>query len=117
MQTKITAALATITTLIGLQNSASAQFPVAKPLPANVTLSGDSLVGINQRSSENDFGKFFDLQNSGSSDSTNEATNATSEQLPLSESISLPSTPIFLQPAQSGDGNDGLQLQLDLGKE
>jgi hypothetical protein len=32
-----------------------------------------------------------------------------------SETITLPNTPILLQPAQSVNGNDGVQLQLDLG--
>ncbi|BAZ32253.1 hypothetical protein NIES4074_47550 [Cylindrospermum sp. NIES-4074] len=113
MNNKITVALAIIAALASLESSVSAQLP--KPTPENVTLSGDSLVGIDNRSAQQDFGKFFDQQNSGRSSSNN--TGNTSEQQPYNESISLPDTPIFLQPAQSGNGNDGLQVQLDLGDE
>jgi hypothetical protein len=115
MNNKITVALAIIAALAGLESSVSAQLP--KPTPENVTLSGDSLVGIDNRSAQQDFGKFFDQQNPGRSSSNNRGNNPTSEQLPYNESITLPDTPIFLQPAQSGNGNDGLQVQLDLGDE
>lgn len=115
MNNKITAALAIMAALASLESSVSAQLP--KPTPENVTLTGDSLVGIDNRSAQQDFGKFFDQQNSSSPSSNNTGNNATSELRPYNESISLPDTPIFLQPAQSGNGNDGLQVQLDLGDE
>ncbi|AFZ23760.1 hypothetical protein Cylst_1476 [Cylindrospermum stagnale PCC 7417] len=110
MNHKITAALSIMAALTALESSVFAQSPEPQPNLENFTLSGDSLIGIDDRSAQRDFGKFFEQQNRGSD-------NTTSEQLPLNESISLPSTPIFLQPAQSTNGNDGLQLQLDLGNE
>lgn len=113
MNNKITVALAIIAALASLESSVSAQLP--KPNPANFTLTGDSLVGIDNRSAQQDFDKFFDQQNSDKPSSNNRGNNPTSEQQPYNESISLPDTPIFLQPAQSGNGNDGLQVQLDLG--
>ncbi|MBD2386581.1 hypothetical protein [Cylindrospermum sp. FACHB-282] len=110
MNNKITAALAIMAVLGALESSVFAQSPEPKPNLENFTLSGDSLVGIDDRSAQRDFGKFFEQQNPRSD-------NTTSDKLPVNESISQPFPPIFLQPAQSSNGNDGLQLQLDLGSE
>jgi hypothetical protein len=77
-----------------------------------VKLHGDSLIRINRRNVQHDFGKFFDPNYPGNkSDQQN-----TSEELPFSESASFSETPVTLQPAQQNiNGNDGLQVQVDLG--
>ncbi|WP_234301140.1 hypothetical protein [Sphaerospermopsis aphanizomenoides] len=114
MNAKITATFAIIAALVGVNSTVYAQ-STENPQPGSFTLSGDSLVNINNRNSENDFGKFFDQQNQGSISNTTGTENTVSTELPLSESITIPSTPIFLQPAyQNLNENDGLQLQLDL---
>ncbi|TAF05209.1 MAG: hypothetical protein EAZ77_14465 [Nostocales cyanobacterium] len=109
MKAKISATLAIIAAFVGINGAAYAQ-STPQPQTGSFTLKGDSLVNINDRSSANDFGNFFEkISNNQSSE------NTVSEELPLSESISIPTTPIFLQPAsQNLNGNDGLQLQLDL---
>ncbi|TAE59902.1 MAG: hypothetical protein EAZ76_14525 [Nostocales cyanobacterium] len=107
MKIKITATLTIIATILGLSYSVNAQ--VQKPAKENYTLTGDSLVNINDRRAETDFSIFFESKNSQSS------KNVTSEQLPWSQSIYMNSSPIFLQPAnQDVNGNDGVQVQLDL---
>lgn len=109
MKTKVFAALVIIATFVGVNSTVSAQ-STSQPQAENITLTGDSLVNINNRSSENDFGNFFDKLSNNQ-----DGKNTTSEELPLSESISISNTPIFLQPAnQNLNENDGLQLQLDL---
>ncbi|MEA5619042.1 hypothetical protein VB711_14515 [Cronbergia sp. UHCC 0137] len=114
MNTKITTVLVTIVTVSSLNISMYAQSTPMKPQSGSFILNGDSLINIDQRSSESDFGKFFE-QNSGNFSSNQGENNSSSEELPLTESISLPSNSVFLQPAsQSFDGNDGVQVQLDL---
>ncbi|WP_438892918.1 hypothetical protein [Anabaena sp. WFMT] len=109
MKAKFPATLTIIAAFFGINSAVYAQ-SITQPQSGNWTLSGDSLVNINDRSAENDFGKFFDQISK-----TQAQENTLSEELPLSESISIPSTPIFLQPAyQNLNENDGLQLQLDL---
>ncbi|MEA5552174.1 hypothetical protein VB713_14610 [Anabaena cylindrica UHCC 0172] len=109
MKGKFPAILTSITAIFSINSVVYAQ-SITQPQSENWTLSGDSLVNINDRSAENDFGKFFDQI------SNNKAQeNKISEELSLSESISIPFTAIFLQPAnQNINGNDGLQVQLDL---
>lgn len=114
MKAKITLTLAIIAALVGLDNSVNAQ-STSQPQSGSFTLSGDSLVNINHRSAQDDFGKFFKQQNFRNISNNQSEENTISEELPLSESISVPATYIFLQPAtQNINGNDGLQVQLDL---
>ncbi|WP_413173505.1 hypothetical protein [Anabaena azotica] len=109
MKAKLSVTLTIIATFLGINNAVYGQ-AIARPQAENLTLSGDSLVNINDRNAENDFGKFFEQMSKNQS-----KENTISEQLPLSESITIPSSPIFLQPAyQNLNENDGLQLQLDL---
>lgn len=114
MKAKITAALTVIATLVGVDNAVYAQSAV-KPQPENFTLSGHSLVNIDYRSAEEDFRKFFQQDNPNLISNNQGDENTVSQELPLSESISASTNSIFLQPAtQSINGNDGLQVQLDL---
>lgn len=108
MKIKITTTLAIIATVFGINSVVYGQSQ-NQPQSADFTLNGDSLVNINDRRAETDFRIFFTNTNSQGLE------NTTSEQLPWSQSIFIPSSPIFLQPAnQDVNGNDGLQVQLDL---
>jgi hypothetical protein len=108
MKTKISVTLTIIAAVFGVNSTVYAQ-STEQVNQENFTLKGDSLVDINDRRAENDFSRFFNQQNNQG------AENNTSEELPLSESITIPDAPIFLQPAnQNLNENDGLQLQFDL---
>ncbi|MFM2064759.1 MAG: hypothetical protein RLZZ507_4430 [Cyanobacteriota bacterium] len=114
MKGKIPASLAIIAVFVAVSSAVYAQSTI-QPQPENFTLTGDSLININNRSAQNDFVKFFEQQNGEPLSNNQSGENTVSTELPLSESISIPYTPIFLQPAsQNLNENDGLQLQLDL---
>ncbi|WP_414563927.1 MULTISPECIES: hypothetical protein [unclassified Anabaena] len=108
MNAKIVAALSFMVALVSLGSPVRAQSSeISNSNPDDYKLTGDSLEGIDTRTAQDDFQQFFDVQNSQSP----------SGRFGLSETISLPRNPIFLQPAQSVDSNDGVQVQLDLGNE
>ncbi|NJL62943.1 MAG: hypothetical protein HC903_15265 [Methylacidiphilales bacterium] len=74
------------------------------------SLSGSSLTGIDTRTSEDDFNKFFGFTNS---ESTTPASGAT--LIRYNETLTRTDSPVYLQPAQqSVNGNEGVQVQLDL---
>ncbi|MBH8564772.1 hypothetical protein I8748_21740 [Nostoc sp. CENA67] len=115
-----------VTVLTIMVASVSLGYPVRAQSPEAATnlntetykLTGDSLEGVGHRTAQEDFTKFFDSKNSISISNDNEQKNTTPGRLRLNQTISLPETPILLQPAaQSVNGNDGVQVQLDLGKE
>ncbi|BAZ50979.1 hypothetical protein NIES4103_36020 [Nostoc sp. NIES-4103] len=115
-----------VTVLTILVASASLGHPVHAQSPEAATnlntetykLTGDSLEGVGHRTAQEDFTRFFDSKTPTSISSDSEKKNTTPNRLRLNQTISLPDTPILLQPAaQSVDGNDGVQVQLDLGKE
>ncbi|WP_016949966.1 hypothetical protein [Anabaena sp. PCC 7108] len=115
MQAKITFTLGIISALLSVDQAVYAQSNLAQPQPGSFTLSGESLLNIDYRSAQNDFGRFFNQQNPGNTSKNPSQQNLIYEELPLGESISIPSNAIFLQPAnQTINGNDGLQLQLDV---
>lgn len=92
-----------ISVLFGFQNSILAQSPTQTKL-------GDSLTGIDNRDSQADFSNFFGITTSPTSNNQGQTT----KPVGYSESLNLPNTPILLQPVQSVNGNDGVQLQFDL---
>lgn len=115
MPAKITITLGIISALFSVDSTVYAQSNLAQPQPGSFTLSGESLVNIDYRNAENDFGRFFNQQNPGNTSNNRSQQNLIYEELPLRESISIPSNAIFLQPAnQTINGNDGLQVQLDV---
>ncbi|WP_168163427.1 hypothetical protein [Calothrix sp. 336/3] len=74
----------------------------------NYTLSGESLNGINKRSSEGDFSQFFFQKN------PENITGKTEEKWQLGDSETQPGRSpniIQIQPAPSGYDNDGVQVQ------
>jgi hypothetical protein len=127
MNAKIVAALVAIAAITGLGKTVRAQSqtdPSSKG--EQYTLSGDSLTGINNRTAENDFARFFiQSQNITSPIVNNIGENVDSylgvwqisDQIQL-QRVNNPRSPsiqpIIFQPAQSVDGNDGLQFQLDV---
>ncbi|MEO1377759.1 MAG: hypothetical protein AAFW70_26470 [Cyanobacteria bacterium J06635_10] len=76
------------------------------------TITGDSLTGINQRSSNEDFPTFFTTQTPGATPVNNvEENTSNGNYLRIGEQY----TPIYLQPGEQNiNGNDGLQLKIDL---
>ena len=108
----------------GLTNQAQAQSPVAPSQDiGQYTLSGDSLSGINNRNAENDFTNFFfsDQFDSVTDGKVEENTTSNADDEgdrfgKVEDSLSQTNTAITLQPAESFNGNDGLQVELDLGR-
>ncbi len=123
MNSKIIAALAIIASVTSLGNSVYAQSPSTQNSNTRQdTLSGDSLTGINNRTAQDDYAKFF-----APSNSANGRGNNTEKIVPLGilqigdqlelrrldEPLTLTDTPIILQPEQSDNSvNDGVQVQL-----
>ncbi|MCV3213877.1 hypothetical protein OGM63_10190 [Plectonema radiosum NIES-515] len=123
MNSKVIAALAIIASVTSLGNSVNAQSPSTQN--SNVLqymFSGDSLSGINNRTAQDDYAKFF-----APSNSANAPGNNTQKIVPmgilqigdqlelrrLDEPLTLTDTPIILQPDQSDNSvNDGVQVQL-----
>lgn len=127
MNIKITAAVAILAAMLGQVCPVHAQSSV-KP-SNNHTKSGASLTGINDRTAQQDFGRFFpqgrNYQNtSGGNMSNSIAPNADAswqvgEQVELRRNVdqplSAPNSVIFPQSIQSSfDGNNGVQVQYDL---
>jgi len=116
MKAQITAALAIVAAVVSLEIPVVAQSTNAPSINReNYTITGDSLEGIGNRTAQEDYKKFFEGGNLTNLSNTNQQEKLPSNGLRLNQSISLPSTPILLQPAQSTDSNDGVQVQLDLG--
>ncbi len=117
MNTKIIAFLGITAVFASLGSQVYAQPPASRSNPGQYRLTGDSLVGIDNRTAEDDFGSFFEQTNPASISNNNRRDNKTPVRIHFNESLSLPDTSVFLAPAQSGSDNDGLQLQLDIGRE
>ena len=108
----------------GLTNQAQAQSPVVPSTNiGQYTLSGESLSGINNRNAENDFTNFFlsDKSDSVTDGKVEENTDFNADDEgdrfgKVEDSLSQTDTPIILQPAESFNGNDGVQVELDLGR-
>jgi hypothetical protein len=109
------AVLGIATAIVGMGTSVQAQ---SSPTPNSEggasSLSGTSLTGVDNKTSEDDFSSFFGATTSSTTADGN-STNNTATPIRFNQTLSLPDTPIFLQPAQqSVNGNDGVQIQLDL---
>jgi hypothetical protein len=123
MNSKIIAALAIIASVTSLGNSVYAQSPTQNSNTRQYTLTGDSLSGINNRTAQDDYAKFFAPSNSANAPGNNRReTIVPTGVLQIGdgvqlrradEPLTLPDTPIILQPAESdNDINDGVQVQL-----
>jgi len=103
----ITAVVANITNPVGAQSSRNIQ-------GRGYTLSGDSLMGISERTANQDFPVFFNAQPSGTT-LVNSTEQNTRNFRRTREQVQINSTPIYLEPGQEDVyGNDGLQVQFDL---
>jgi hypothetical protein len=112
MEARIIPALAITLSIASLVNPVRAQTPVQpNSNTQDYQLTGDSLEGIGKRSAQDDFSQFFNT-NTVSND---RKANQTQNVLRFNQSISVPETPVLLQPAQQYEtDNEALQLQLDL---
>ncbi|MDF5737993.1 MULTISPECIES: hypothetical protein [unclassified Nostoc] len=117
MSTKIIALLAITAAFASLGSQVYAQSPASSLNQRQYRLTGDSLVGIDHRTAQNDFKSFFEQTNPASISNNNRSNNKTPAKIHFNESLSLPDTSVFLTPAQSGNDNDGLQVQLDIDRE
>ncbi|NJL10001.1 MAG: hypothetical protein HC908_06935 [Calothrix sp. SM1_7_51] len=96
MNGKLATAFTTVISVLALAIPAQAQSPeTTDTLKDGYTVQGDSLTGIDNRTSLEDFSKFFPTNNNPVSTKTNTA-------LPLNQQINLPNFPIILQPARLG---------------
>lgn len=86
----------------------------SKPQGEASSLSGTSLVGIDNRSAQDNFAEFFGIFTPGNTQpSANQKNPARTPQ--FNQTLTLPDTPVYLQPAQQSlGGNDGVQVQVDL---
>ncbi|MDF5713385.1 MAG: hypothetical protein PUP93_05735 [Rhizonema sp. NSF051] len=130
MKTTITTALAIIAAISGLGSSVNAQTSVSSDLSMrNYTLNGNSLVGVGNRTSQNDFSTFFPQGTPAKTpigtvteDNTpytgfwqvgNQVELRRSISQPLSTVTSVPAsdttTVVFPREDQSFNANDGIQ--------
>ncbi|MEH1939660.1 MAG: hypothetical protein V7L01_05475 [Nostoc sp.] len=117
MNTKIIAFLGITAAFASLGSQVYAQSPASSSNPGQYRLTGNSLVGIDNRTAQDDFRRFFEQTNPASISNNNRTDNKTPARIQFNESLSLPDTSVFLAPAQSGSDNDGLQVQLDIDRE
>lgn len=77
------------------------------------SLSGDSLMGINERTANQDFPTFFIIQPSGATSNSNIQNTASFRK--TREQVQINNTPVYLEPGEENlNGNDGFQVQFDL---
>jgi hypothetical protein len=117
MNAKIIAFLGITAAFANLGSQVYAQLPASNSNPGQYRLTGDSLVGIDNRTAQDDFRSFFEQTNPATISNNNRRDNKTPVKIRFNESLSQPDTSVFLAPAQSGSDNDGLQVQLDIGRE
>ncbi len=121
MNTKFFTAFAIMAAIAGLGSKVYAQSSNA----GNQTIDGDSLTGIDNRTAEDDFARFFGNINPGNNISRNAVQDNTYQfdnwqigdqiQLRRNDPITTPNNVIFPQGDESFYNNDGVQVQLNLG--
>ncbi|MBF2005414.1 hypothetical protein ACF3DV_20005 [Chlorogloeopsis fritschii PCC 9212] len=132
MNAKTFAALVIVAAISGLSSRVQAQSPsVPISNTRQYTLSGDSLTGINNRTANEDFVNFFlqeknVINQTGSNvrENTGDVVDPYLGVWQISDKVQLQrvdeplsptnTSPVILQPAQSINGNDGLQVQLGI---
>lgn len=103
----ITAVVANIANPVNAQTSRNIQ-------GKGYSLSGDSLMGINERTANEDFPNFFMVQPASLTPASSVETNAANFRR-TREQVQINNTPVYLEPGEETiSGNDGLQLQFDL---
>lgn len=111
LRMNILAALGIAAAIASIANPVSAQSRNVNG--KGYTLSGDSLMGINQRTANQHFPVFFNTQPSitpvNSVGQNRENFRRTREQ------VKIDNTPVYLEPGEESlNGNDGFQVQFDL---
>ncbi|MCC5629406.1 hypothetical protein LC613_15565 [Nostoc sphaeroides CHAB 2801] len=117
MNTKIIAFLGITAAFASLGSQVYAQSPTSSSNLEQYRSTGNSLVGIDRRTAQEDFKSFFEQTNPASISNNNRRGNKTPVKIQFNETLSQPDTSVLLAPAQSGNDNDGLQVQLDIGRE
>ncbi len=116
MKAKIIAALTLVAAIVSLENPVRAQSLAAPRLnEESYKITSDGLEGIGTRTATDDFMKFFERGNITLSTKNNQTNKPPSAGLDFNRSTLLPINYIFLEPAVSTNGNDGLHVQFDLG--
>ncbi|BAY42634.1 hypothetical protein SAMD00079811_02120 [Scytonema sp. HK-05] len=125
MNYKVFAALAIAAAILGIGSNVNAQSSVAPNSNSkDYTIRGNSLTGINNRTAEDDFARFFaernspnnvSQQNVGENISPADAWQLGDQvELRRREPITTPNNVIFPQGEDSFYSNDGVQVQIDL---
>ncbi|MEH2083188.1 MAG: hypothetical protein V7K89_25400 [Nostoc sp.] len=117
MNAKIIAFLGITAAFASLGSQVYAQSPVTNSNLGQYRLSGDSLVGIDRKTAQDDFRSFFEQKNPASISNNNRRDNKAPTPIRFNETLSQSDNSVFLTPAQSGNDNDGLQVQLDIRRE
>ncbi|NDJ23321.1 hypothetical protein GS682_17100 [Nostoc sp. B(2019)] len=116
MNAKIIASFGMILICASIGNSVYAQSP-SNSDPVQYKTTGNSLNGIESKTTQDDFLIFFEPNNLGSNSINNRRGNTTPVKLRVNNSQPLPDSSVFLVPVESGDENQGMRLQLDLDNE
>ena len=124
MNAKITATLTLIAAIAGLVRPVNAQSQAApNSNTGRYTLSGNSLTGINHRTAQNDFTRFFPQNNFANISSRNVGSDIVPYtgfldigkqfelQRSIDEPLADPNSTLFPLADQSFNGNDGVQVQ------
>ncbi|MEH1838361.1 MAG: hypothetical protein V7L20_06265 [Nostoc sp.] len=117
MNTKIIAFLGITAAFASLGSQVYAQSPTLSSNLEKYRSTGNSLVGIDHRTAQEDFKSFFEQTNPAIISNNNRRDNKTPVKIHFNETLSQPDTSVLLAPAQSGNDNDGLQVQLDIRRE
>ena len=115
MKAKMIVALTIVASIATLESLVRAQ-PLSVPIvkeESNITI--DNLEGVGTRTAQDDFMKFFEGGNITMTTSNSQQTKLPIDGLDFNRSTLLPSASLFLQPALSTNGNDGLEVQVDVG--
>jgi hypothetical protein len=115
MNARFVALLAIMTAFASMANPVQAQSSGTSNQNTQYSTTGEPLSGINNRNAQQDFVKFFEIENSTVIPSVNQPQTPTAEQLRLRESLSPPNNSIFFVAPESFNGNDGAQVQFDFG--
>jgi hypothetical protein len=126
MKYKVFAALAIVAAVVGIASKVNAQSSATPNSKAGdyTTIRGNSLTGIDNRTAEDDFARFFaekispnnvSQQNVGENISPADAWQLGDQiELRRREPITTPNNLIFPQGEDSFYSNDGVQVQIDL---
>ena len=125
MNAKITATLMLIAAIGGLVRPVHAQSQAAPNSNiGNYTVSGNSLTGINNRTAQNDFARFFPHNNTANISARNVGSdtvpytgfvpigNQIELQRRIDEPLADPNSTLFPEADQSFNANDGVQVQI-----